>query len=127
MAFGIAAVFGVALLFLQFLQPKGAKVVIECGEEKAVSFPLEKDCRLLVRDGQVSEIGEGVSIRDILGEDSDSDANILEIKDGAVSCVESNCSNQICVHSLPLTGEGYELPIICLPHEMVVSVQGATR
>ena len=115
-----------AVSFMGSRAGKGA-VVIECAAKPAVSFPLDHNTRLLIRDGKVSEIGEQETIASIMEPGSVSDCNILEVKDGVVSCVESNCANQICVHTQPISGEGYEIPIVCLPHGVAVHIEAATQ
>ena len=101
------------------------KLIIEsAGGERSV-FSLDKDLRIVVRDGKASPGDPEVSLEELKKADpgSLSDINILEIKEGSVACVESNCSNQNCVHTNPLTGQGYELPIVCLPHGMIAYIE----
>lgn len=47
--------------------------------------------------------------------------NTLEIKDGKVNMIYSNCKEQICVkhHKISVSGEN----IICLPNRVVVSIE----
>ena len=45
------------------------------------------------------------------------------VEDGAVSVTEADCADKICVHEgkISRTGE----VIACLPHELIITVQGA--
>lgn len=49
------------------------------------------------------------------------DENIIEVKDQMVSVIYSNCANQICVNSYPLSKE-YPFVICCLPHGLVIEI-----
>lgn len=49
--------------------------------------------------------------------------NIIHVEPGAISITESNCPDLICVHQGRLTGSG--LPIICMPHHLVISIEGS--
>jgi len=49
--------------------------------------------------------------------------NIIEIKNGEVSVIESNCLNQICVRHQPIGIPGQT--IICIPHKLVVEIIGS--
>ncbi len=46
---------------------------------------------------------------------------IVSIKDGAVSVTESNCRDQVCVHTKPIT-RGGEM-IVCLPNKIYVEIK----
>ncbi len=47
--------------------------------------------------------------------------NLLVIKDGQAYVAESDCENQVCVHTQPVTKTGGQ--IICLPHRVVIRLQ----
>lgn len=47
--------------------------------------------------------------------------NILVIQDGKAAVTESDCSNQICVHTPALSEEVVGL-IVCLPHGVVIEL-----
>ena len=51
------------------------------------------------------------------------DTNVCEIRDGEVRMTEADCPDQICVHSVPITGEGGS--IVCLPNHIVLRVTDA--
>ncbi len=50
--------------------------------------------------------------------------NVVEVAEGAVSIVEANCPDQLCVKQGAIRQSG--LPIVCLPHRLVVEVSGAS-
>lgn len=47
--------------------------------------------------------------------------NVLNIQNGRAAITESDCSNQICVHTPALTEDVTGL-IVCLPHGVVVEL-----
>lgn len=46
--------------------------------------------------------------------------NVIEVADNRVRCVESDCSNQVCVQT-GWVGSAGEM-LVCLPHELTVQV-----
>ncbi len=46
--------------------------------------------------------------------------NVIEVADGRVRCLESDCSNQTCVRQGWVSGQGQT--IVCLPHKLTVQV-----
>lgn len=48
--------------------------------------------------------------------------NVVLIKDGEVLMKSSDCHNQVCVEHAPISRSGES--IICLPHKLVVEIQG---
>ena len=55
-------------------------------------------------------------------ETADGHYNILEIKNGEASVIESDCANQICVNTKAAGKAGDA--IICLPHQVSVILEG---
>lgn len=47
--------------------------------------------------------------------------NIVQIKDGAVSVIEADCKNQICIMNGAISKDGQV--ISCLPHGLLISVE----
>ncbi len=100
-------------------------VIVEGGKGEIMRVPLDEDARYVIKDG-AAEKADGSVTLDSLGEEaypSKHDVNILEIKDNAVSCIESNCSNQVCVSMGQLTNASYDIPIVCLPHGIVIVIE----
>ena len=50
------------------------------------------------------------------------EVNFIEVKDGKVLCTESNCNNQICVRTPAISKENPDLPIVCLPHGLIIQI-----
>lgn len=50
--------------------------------------------------------------------------NLLTVSESGVSMEDADCPDQICVHHIPITGGGES--IICLPHKLVIEIQGET-
>lgn len=48
--------------------------------------------------------------------------NAVQIRDRTVIMKSSDCHNQVCVEHAPISHNGES--IICLPHKLVVSIQG---
>ena len=51
------------------------------------------------------------------------ETNVCEIRDGQVRMIEADCPDQLCVHQKAISRTGES--IICLPNQVVVSVQGS--
>lgn len=51
--------------------------------------------------------------------------NLLTVSASVVSMEAADCSDQICVHHIPITSGGES--IICLPHKLVVEILGGTE
>ena len=65
---------------------------------------------------QVLSLGEDatVTVTGSLG------TNIIEVANGRVRCLESDCSNQTCVKQGWVSGRGQT--VVCLPHKLIVRV-----
>lgn len=65
---------------------------------------------------QVLSLGEDatVTVTGSLG------TNIIEVANGRVRCLESDCSNQTCVKQGWVSGHGQT--VVCLPHKLIVQV-----
>lgn len=49
--------------------------------------------------------------------------NVIHVEPGAISISESDCPDLICVHMGKLSGSG--LPLVCMPHHLIISVEGS--
>lgn len=49
--------------------------------------------------------------------------NHLQIKDGVASVTDADCRDKLCVHQKAISRNGES--IICLPHKLVISIEGA--
>ena len=65
---------------------------------------------------QVLSLGEDatITVTGSLG------TNIIEVTNGCVRCLESDCSNQTCVKQGWVSGRGQT--VVCLPHKLIVQV-----
>ena len=50
--------------------------------------------------------------------------NEIQIEDGGVSVIDADCRDGICVNHAPISSQGES--IVCLPHEMVIEIEGET-
>ena len=54
--------------------------------------------------------------------DTENGYNVITVKDGEVMVTEADCRDQICVEHKKISKTGET--IVCLPHKLVVTVQG---
>lgn len=97
----VCVVAGGALLLRK---PKGTQVVVILDGEQYASYDLHTDQTVVISPGDGSW------------------HNTLKIENGKAAVVESDCDNQICVHTPPLC-EDYVGTIVCLPHKLVLELQ----
>ena len=86
----------------------GARYCLLLYTEKGVSYEWYDSVPDLV-----SAVPEGISY------------NLLAVSESGVSMVAADCPDQICVHHIPIKNGGES--IICLPHKLVVEIQGGTE
>lgn len=93
---------GALALSLYAARRDGGAVRVQIDGETVMELPLNEDARLV--------LGEG------------GHTNTLVIENGAAQVVEASCPDQICVSrgAIRYAGES----IVCLPHKLVVSVEG---
>ena len=128
----------VVILFLVFLMaalsfflPKafnkkdGRKVQILKNGIVLIEKNLSENSKILIMDNEAREVDFKENLAS-LSEDEVNPAkhevNFIEIKDGKVLCTESNCNNQICVHTPAISEENQDLPIVCLPHGLIIQI-----
>ncbi|MCF0107361.1 MAG: NusG domain II-containing protein [Holdemanella sp.] len=98
-----AIVISLGLFGIYFMvQQNGNKVIVRSYNKVYGEYDLRKDQTITV---------------DVAG-----DYNIIEIKNGTVDVIESNCDNQICVYDLPISKDTPGI-IVCLPHELIVEIE----
>lgn len=93
-----------ALLLLRQYLPAGKQVVVTVNGEPFGSYPLNRNQTVTIHP-------EGGSWH-----------NILQIQDGQANMIESDCDNQICVLTPPISEESL-FPIVCLPHGVAVELK----
>ena len=93
---------GALALFLRFTRQAGGTVTVQIDGKAVMELPLSEDAELV--------LGEGAH------------TNTLVIRDGKAQVVEASCPDRICVRqgAVQYAGES----IVCLPHKLVVTVQG---
>lgn len=86
---------------------------------------LSENSKILIMDNEAREVDFKENLAS-LSEDEVNPAkhevNFIEIKDGKVLCTESNCNNQICVRTPATSVENPDLPIVCLPHGLIIQI-----
>lgn len=99
-------------------------VHVEVDGVTVLETPLTGESKYAIIDGRAVELEVETTLTDMQGlaDPANHDVNLIYIHDGRVACSESNCENQVCVHTGELTGSAFDLPIICLPHGVVVQV-----
>ncbi len=55
--------------------------------------------------------------------ETDYGSNYLEITDGVVNMTDADCPDQVCVDMKPISKTGET--IVCLPHKLVVEIEGS--
>jgi hypothetical protein len=79
----------------------------------------------MIKDAEVTKVPDDTTLASMGDEalETRHHINLMQVKDGAVSVVESNCSNQVCVSIGKLTGSDYDFPITCLPHGLIIVIE----
>lgn len=98
----LLALGGGLALFLLATRQAGGTVRVRIGGETVMELPLDQDARIV--------LGEG------------GHTNTLVIEDGAAQVTAADCPDQVCVRhgAIRYAGES----IVCLPHKLVVSIEG---
>lgn len=76
------------------------------------------DCVVLQHGKVLMRLSLSTDIQQCI--ETDDGYNVIEVYDGQVSVIESDCKNQICVHSGPIDKSGQI--ISCLPHGLIVTI-----
>lgn len=93
---------GALAVFLYATRQDGGYVSVQMDGQTVMELPLSEDTQVL------------------LGEDGHT--NTLVIRNGTAQVMEADCPDQICVRQGAVQYEGES--IVCLPHKLVVSVEG---
>ena len=86
---------------------------------------LGKDAKFMILDQEAKEVPFEESLSSLSDDERNPamhEVNFIEVKDGKVLCTESNCNNQICVHTPAISKENADLPIVCLPHGLILQI-----
>ena len=95
----VAAAAGIFMLAVR--DTGGEAVVLRDGQE-VLRLPLSEDAEEVITEGE--------------------DSNTVVIRDGTASVTQANCPDKVCVHTGEIRYEGQT--IVCLPHELVVKIEG---
>ena len=119
----LGLVFIVMLIFS--LMPKkretGLTVRVTKAGREILAVPLEEDHAYLVRGDEVTEVALDYRLSEP-EEESEEEINLILIRNRTVRVEEANCKNQVCVHTAPIAEDSHDLPIACLPHDLLVTV-----
>ncbi len=82
----------------------GAEVVVSVAGEELYRMPLSEDAEKLIGEGEKT--------------------NLLVISDSKAAITEAACPDHVCVNTGEISFNGQT--IVCLPHKLVVSIEGGT-
>ena len=108
----------------QVAKPSQKLRVLKNGEI-LLEHNLGKDAKFMIMDQEAREVSFEESLSTLSDDERNPamhEVNFIEVKDGKVLCAESNCNNQICVHTPAISRENADLPIVCLPHGLILQI-----
>ena len=121
----VLLVAGLSYLIPKLLSKPSQKLRVLKNGEILLEHELGKDAKFMILDQEAKEVPFEESLSS-LSDDGRNPAmhevNFIEVKDGKVLCTESNCNNQICVHTPAISKENADLPIVCLPHGLILQI-----
>ena len=93
---------GALAVFLYATRQDGGTARVQVDGETVIELPLDQDARIVLGEGEHT--------------------NTLVIKNGAAQVIAADCPDQVCVRhgAIQYAGES----IVCLPHKLVVSIEG---
>ena len=93
---------GALALFLRLTRQAGETVTVQIDGKTVMELPLRRDTQIVLGEGDHT--------------------NTLVIRDGKARVAEASCPDKICVGhgAIQYAGES----IVCLPHKLVITVQG---
>ena len=93
---------GALAVFLYATRQTGGFVSVQVDGKLLMELPLSEDARIVLGSGEHT--------------------NVLVIENGTAQVVEASCPDQVCVNqgAVQYAGES----IVCLPHKLVVTVEG---
>ncbi|MBQ3389862.1 MAG: NusG domain II-containing protein [Firmicutes bacterium] len=89
-------------IFMLAARDAGAEAVVVQNGKEILRMPLNEDTEEVITRGE--------------------DSNTVVIKDGTARVTEANCPDKVCVHTGEIRYEGQT--IVCLPHKLVVKIEG---
>ena len=116
---------GLTYLTPKLLAKPSQKLHVLKNGEILLEHDLGKDAKFMIMDQEAKEVPFEESLSTLSDDERNPamhEVNFIEIKDGKVLCTESNCNNQICVHTPAISRENADLPIVCLPHGLILLI-----
>ena len=116
---------GLSFLFFRIFSGEKREVKVLKNGKSLLECSLQKDQKFMIMDEEVKEVSFSEGLSSLSEEERDPakhEVNFIEVKDGKVSCTESNCNNQICVHTPPISKKTADLPIVCFPHGLIIEI-----
>lgn len=93
---------GALAVFLRLTRQDGGYVSVQVDGEQLMELPLSADTQVVLGSGEHT--------------------NTLAIENGVARVVEATCPDRICVNQGAVRYEGES--IVCLPHKLVITVEG---
>lgn len=116
---------GLTYLTPKLLAKPSQKLRVLKNGEILLEHDLGKDAKFMIMDQEAREVSFEESLSSLSDDERNPamhEVNFIEVKDGKVLCAESNCNNQICVHTPAISRENADLPIVCLPHGLILQI-----
>lgn len=116
---------GLSYLIPKLLAKPSQKLRVLKNGEILLEHDLGKDAKFMIMDQEAREVSFEESLSTLSDDERNPamhEVNFIEVKDGKVLCAESNCNNQICVHTPAISREIADLPIVCLPHGLILQI-----
>ena len=121
----VLLVAGLSYLIPKLLSKPSQKLRVLKNGEILLEHELGKDAKFMILDQEAKEVSFEESLSSLSDDERNPamhEVNFIEVKDGKVLCTESNCNNQICVHTPAISKENADLPIVCLPHGLILQI-----
>ena len=116
---------GLSYFVPKLLSKPSQKLRVLKNGEILLEHELVKDAKFMILDQEAKEVPFEESLSSLSDDERNPamhEVNFIEVKDGKVLCTESNCNNQICVHTPAISKENADLPIVCLPHGLILQI-----
>ena len=108
-----------------FSKNEGKRVRILKNGTVLIEKKLSADSKILIMDQEAKEVDFSLNLASLSAEEQNPamhEVNFIAIKEGKVLCTESNCNNQICVRTPAISEQNSDLPIVCLPHGLIIQI-----
>ena len=108
-----------------FVKKEKQKVQILKNGKVLIEKNLSENSKILIIDTEAREVDFTENLASLSEEEQNPamhEVNFIEIKEAKVVCTQSNCNNQICVHTPAISQDNPDLPIVCLPHGLMIQI-----